>query len=276
MKINDFLKTYGYTTQKEINSFGLINSNKPKTLSYLVDEKYINQLNSNHNICAVFTSKELESFINCESICVNDPLVFFELFKTYNTKNKLKIKSEIKSPDLISDSAYVDLFNVKIGQNTIIHPNVTILSDVTIGDNCVVLPGAVIGSEGAEFKKINNKLTSIHHDGMVIIGNDVTIGANTCIDKGIFGNTVISNNVKMDNLCHIAHNVYIEENCYIIANSTICGSTSIGSDTWLSPSSTIINGVRIGKRNLIGLGTVQFKSTNDDQTYLGNPAKRIK
>ena len=276
MSVNKFLSEKGYNSKTKIESFGLVNSFSPNTLSYLMSGEYIEIVNKNSNISCVFCSEEHSHKIIKETIVVDDPLIFFELFKQYSLENKTRKKSIIHSENLISKSSFVAENNVVVGRNTKIYPNVTILSDVEIGEGCEIYPGAVIGSDGAEFKKINGRLETIFHNGKVIIGDNVTIGANVCIDKGIFGNTEIKNNVKIDNLVHIAHNVVIEDNCYILANTTICGSTRIKKGSRLSPSATITNGIEIGENNLIGLGAVQFKSSKSDQIFLGNPSKRLK
>ena len=274
MSINEFLKQSGFNILQEIENFGLVTSNKQSTLTYVCDEKYINEVNQNPNIVVVLCKKQFEGLIKKKCIVVNNPLIFYVLFNEYQN-NYIKSSTIIKNKDLVSKKSYISEFNVFIGENTVIHPNVTILSDVRIGDNCIVKPGAVIGGDGAEYKNIDGEVISIKHDGKVIIGNNVSIGSNTCIDKGLFGDTIVSDNVKIDNLCHIAHNVKIKDNTYVLANSTICGSTLVKNNCWISPSSTIINGITIEKNNKIGLGSTQFRSTKEDEVYLGNPSRKV-
>jgi len=119
--------------------------------------------------------------------------------------------------------------NVNIGKNSRIEPNVTIQKGSQIGKNCVISPGAVIGSEGfGNARDKNNKWHPIAHLGNVIIGDDVSIGANTTIDRGSINNTEIHSGVKIDNLVHIAHNVIIGEDTAIAAATGIAGTTVIG------------------------------------------------
>ncbi len=119
--------------------------------------------------------------------------------------------------------------NVVIGDNALIQPNVTILQGCTIGNNVVISAGAVIGSEG-----FGNALDSkghwhtIAHLGNVIIGNDVTIGANTVIDRGTLDDTQVCDGVRLDNLVHIAHNVILGKDSAIAAGVTIGGSATLG------------------------------------------------
>jgi UDP-3-O-[3-hydroxymyristoyl] glucosamine N-acyltransferase len=87
------------------------------------------------------------------------------------------------------------------------------------------------------------------HMGRVIIGNDVEIGANTCIDRGTLRDTIVGDNVKIDNLCHIAHNVIIEYNVSIIVLSTIAGSVILKENSYIAPSASVINQLTIDKRS---------------------------
>jgi len=119
--------------------------------------------------------------------------------------------------------------NVYIGKNSRVDSNVTIQKGSQIGKNCVISSGVVIGSEGfGNARDENNKWHAIAHLGNVIIGDDVSIGANTTIDRGSIDNTEIHRGVKIDNLVHIAHNVIIGEDTAIAASTGIAGTTIIG------------------------------------------------
>ena len=100
--------------------------------------------------------------------------------------------------------------NVKIGKSCKIYPNVTIYDNVVIGNECKIDSGVIIGADGFGLLKKNNKNFSIPHIGNVIIGKDVQIGANCCIDRGTINNTVIGDNCRLDNLVQIGHNVITE------------------------------------------------------------------
>ena len=120
---------------------------------------------------------------------------------------------------------------VKIGKNSIIHPNCVIYDDVTIGDNCVIHAGAIIGADGFGYVRDGaNGYVKFPQIGSVSIGDDVEIGANTCIDRGALGETRIGNGTKIDNLVQIAHNVQIGERVVIASQTGISGSTVIEDD----------------------------------------------
>lgn len=121
--------------------------------------------------------------------------------------------------------------NVSIGKSTVIFPNCVIYDNVSIGENCIFHAGAVVGADGFGFVRDGaNGYVKFPQIGTVSIGDDVEIGANTCIDRGALGETVIGNGTKIDNLVQIAHNVKIGERVVIASQTGISGSTVIESD----------------------------------------------
>jgi UDP-3-O-[3-hydroxymyristoyl] glucosamine N-acyltransferase len=115
-----------------------------------------------------------------------------------------------------------------IGDNTLLHANVVMYHDVIIGNNCIVHAGCVIGADGFGFAPNAGSWVKIAQLGGVRIGNNVEIGANTTIDRGALGNTVIGNGVKMDDQIMIAHNVVIGDDCAIAGTVGIAGSSKLG------------------------------------------------
>jgi UDP-3-O-[3-hydroxymyristoyl] glucosamine N-acyltransferase len=109
----------------------------------------------------------------------------------------------------------------------------------------------------------------------VEIGNGVEIGANTCIDRGTLGNTVIGDGTKIDNLVHIAHNVRIGKHCLVIAHAMIGGSCVIGDHAWIAPNAGIIQKKHIGEHATVGLGAVVLEDVPPNETWTGVPAKKI-
>ena len=159
---------------------------------------------------------------------------------------------------------------VTIGPNTVVIGNVSIGSNVHIGANCV------IGSPGFGFAKgPDGVYIRVPHVGGVIIGDNVEIGNNACIDSGTFESTVIGNNVKIDNLVHIAHNVTIGERTLITACAEISGSVKIGSDVWIAPNVSIIQKVSIGDGALVGIGSTVTKDVSPGLTVFGSPARAV-
>ena len=131
--------------------------------------------------------------------------------------------------------------NAKIGDNTKIYPNVSVYHDCQIGANCLIQSGAVIGSDGFGYANERGEWIKIPQTGRVIIGNRVEIGACTCIDRGAIDDTVIADNVIIDNLCQIAHNDRIGYGTAIAGQTTIAGSVTIGKYCIIGGTS-VING----------------------------------
>ena len=118
--------------------------------------------------------------------------------------------------------------NVTIGSDSLIYPNVNLYYQVILGHSCIIHSGAVIGSDGFGFAKSKQQWIKIKQLGSVHLGNHVEVGANSCIDCGAIGDTVLSDGVKLDNLVHLAHNVHVGENTAIAAGVAIAGSTHVG------------------------------------------------
>jgi len=217
-------------------------------------------------------------------ILVDDPKLSFlkiaSILFGYQRKKGIDKSSYIHPEAILGKDIYIGpncfIGKVEIGDNTIIMGNNCILDKTIIGRNVVINPGTVIGSEGFGYSRDENKiLHKFPHFGGVIIEDDVEIGANTCIDRGTLGNTIIRKGTKIDNLVHVAHNVEIGEHCLIIANSMLGGSIKIGAYSWVAPSASIINGISIGQNVTIGMGAVVVKSVPDGQTVAGVPARPL-
>ena len=155
------------------------------------------------------------------------------LFKVENVKHSLSLLLKtIPNPTtykMSNDYNNVTVGeNVKIGENCIIYPGVFINHNCSIGNNVIIHPNVTIGSDGFGLYKIGNLWKKIPHVGSVVIEDDVEIGSNTTIDRGMLDNTILKKNCKIDNLVHIAHNVTVGCNTAIAACTGIAGSTSIG------------------------------------------------
>lgn len=161
-------------------------------------------------------------------------------------------------------------FEHPIGRGAVIDYRFTeIGSGTRIGPNCS------IGQPGFGYEIIDGEPTHFPHVGRVLIGDNVHIGANVTIDRGTLSDTVIEDGVKIDNLVHIAHNVVVRRNAFVIAGAMLGGSCDIGEDAWIAPHAVIKEGVRIGKRVVVGLGAVVLKDVEDDAVVAGVPARRL-
>lgn len=160
---------------------------------------------------------------------------------------------------------------VKIGEGSVIHSNVTIREFCELGKRCIIQPGAVIGSDGFGYVKVDGKNQKIDQIGRVVMGDEVEIGANTTIDRGAIGDTIIKNYTKIDNLVQIAHNDIIGENCIIISQVGIAGSTEIGNNTTLAGQVGVSGHLKIGSNVIIGSKSGVSGNVKDNQILSGFP-----
>ncbi|MBO6805982.1 DapH/DapD/GlmU-related protein [Thalassospira sp.] len=178
--------------------------------------------------------------------------------------------------------------DVKVGQFTTIGPDVTIgngtriapgchIMHASVGENCWIGSNTVIGSSGFGFEDddISGQVTEFPHVGTVSIGKNVRIGASCCIDRSALGATKIGDETKLDNNIHIGHNVNIGKRCKLTASVTISGSVIIEDDCWLAPNSVVRDWRSIGRKSLIGIGSVITRNVPENATMFGNPAREI-
>ncbi|MGQ0812983.1 MAG: UDP-3-O-(3-hydroxymyristoyl)glucosamine N-acyltransferase [Gemmatimonadota bacterium] len=163
--------------------------------------------------------------------------------------------------------------NCAIGANSFLYPQVTLYSNVRMGERCIVHSGARIGSDGFGYTMVDGQHRKVPQVGGVVIGNDVEIGANTCIDRGSVGPTEIGNGVKIDNLVHIGHNVRIGDLSIIVAQAGVSGSTMIGKGVTLAGQAGLVGHIRIGDGAIIGAQAGVIGDVPAGAVYSGYPAR---
>ena len=181
--------------------------------------------------------------------------------------------------------------NVIVGDDTTIYPNVTILDECTIGKNtviwsgtvirerchigndCIIHPNATIGADGFGFRPDPQRgLVKIPQIGNVIIGNNVEIGANSCVDRGKFSSTVLGDGCKIDNLVQIGHNSKLGMFCIMAGNSGLAGSVTLGNGVIIGGSASIKDHTTIGDGAIVGAGSGVTGDIPAGKTMLGYPA----
>lgn len=186
------------------------------------------------------------------------------------------IHPEAKIGKDVTIGAYSVIGKATIGDNCVIDSNVRIYDCVQMGNRCVVKSGAVIGGDGFGFEKdADGNRFRFPQLGGVVIGDDVEIGANTCIDRGSLADTIIGHHTKINNLCHIAHNNVIGNNVEITGCCNISGSNVIEDDVWISPNASIRGWIHIGKGSTVGMAAVVVKDIPAGETWVGNPARKL-
>lgn len=186
------------------------------------------------------------------------------------------LDDEAEIAETATIGAYAVIGKAKIGDGTVVSPFVRIYDNVTIGKECFIKEGAVIGGVGFGFERDEDgNRFRFPQIGGVKIGDHVDIGGNTCIDRGALSDTVLEDYVKVDNLCHIAHNAHIGKNAVVVACAEVSGSCSIGEETWVGPNACIRDQRNVGSNTLIGMGSVVVKHIGDNEVWAGNPAKEM-
>ena len=164
--------------------------------------------------------------------------------------------------------------DVEIGEASLLGPHVTVLA-ARIGRRVTVHPGAVIGADGFGFAYDGARHRKIPQTGGVVIEDDVEIGANTTIDRATFGDTIIRQGTKIDNLVQIGHNVEVGEHSILVAQAGVSGSSRLGRGVVLAGQVGVADHVRVGDGALIGAQAGVPSDLAAGGRYLGTPARPI-
>lgn len=277
-----------------MNGVSYIGNPKPHTAMF-ISKKAEKLLVNLHGVssCLVFAEKGMSVD---ENILKQNCFVFTdcpqrEYARFANSLYTEWLESEKQRNYKYTKEGYYRGENVKIGCSAYIEPGCFIGHDVIIGDNAVILSGAVIkkatignnviinekaviGTFGFTMTEdeYGNKLR-IPTLGNVQIGNEVEIGAYDNISCGSGGDTIIGDYVKLDALVHIGHDAHIGENVEITAGSIIGGFADVERGAYIGINSSVRNRIGVGKNSIIGMGSTVTKSVENDVTVLGNPAK---
>lgn len=162
--------------------------------------------------------------------------------------------------------------HAKVGNNTTLYPHVTIYQDCHVGNNCILHAGCVIGADGFGFAPSSQGYDKIPQIGIVIIEDNVEIGANTCVDRATMGATVIHQGVKLDNLIQIAHNVEIGSHTVMASQGGVAGSAKIGEWCVFAGQVGIAGHIKVGDHVTIGAQSGIPGNTKSGSTLMGYPA----
>ncbi|NMA32891.1 MAG: UDP-3-O-(3-hydroxymyristoyl)glucosamine N-acyltransferase [Alphaproteobacteria bacterium] len=160
---------------------------------------------------------------------------------------------------------------VVLGAGTVVYAGAHI-ENATIGADCVIHSGAVIGKDGFGYTRQDGKNIFIPHVGRVVLGNRVSIGANSCIDRGMMTDTIIGEGTKIDNLVQVAHGVIVGKECFLAAGTGIAGGVVMGDRVMVGGHVGIANGVKIGDAAEIGAQSGVFRDIPAGERHMGYPA----
>ena len=205
----------------------------------------------------ILINKEVDCPEGKALLLSNDP------FRDFNVLTNF-FKPFEKSSNSIATSA-------KIGQNTIIQPNVSIYDNCIIGDNVIIHAGSVLGSDAFYYKNRPEGFDKLMSGGRVVLEDNVEIGALCTIDKGVTGDTTIKKGTKLDNQVHVGHDTVIGEKCLIASQTGIAGCVTIEDEVTLWGQVGTNSGITIGKKAVIMGQTGVTKSVAGGKSYFGTP-----
>ena len=178
------------------------------------------------------------------------------------------------APDACVDPrAVIDPLNVTIGPRTIIEPGVIIYGRTSIGADCIIRSGTVLGGSGLEFIRLGIEgILGVEHRGSLVIGNRVEIQYNCNVSRSLFPwhETRIGDDTKIESLVHIAHGSHIGRRNLIAASACVCGSAVTGDDVWIGPNATVSSEVTVGDSARITLGAVAASDVPANTAVTGN------
>ena len=163
--------------------------------------------------------------------------------------------------------------NARVGASCTIYPQVVLYPDTVLGDRVMVHSGTRLGSDGFGYLFFDGAHQKIPHVGGCRIGDDVEIGANTCVDRGSVGTTVIEAGCKVDNLIQVAHNVRLGSQSMVAALVGIAGSTQIGKGVWLGGQAGLINHLDVGDGARVAVAAKVMRDVAAGETMSGHPAR---
>tara|TARA_B100001989_G_C24523053_1_gene457004 strand:+ start:285 stop:1268 length:984 start_codon:yes stop_codon:yes gene_type:complete len=286
----------GFDVNSEFDEFvGMDKINSTKNTISFVYEKYREQIDLPKETNLIISKREKNKFSNFDNLIIVDDVheavaklstVFYRDINDQDIKQhnqsylgngcQISKTSIIKKGviigknSIIKDGAVINN-NCVLGENTLIEEN-AVISNSIIGDNVRIGRNTSIGQPGFGFAINNIANFNIYHLGRVILQSNVSIGANCCIDRGSFGDTIVGENTYFDNLCHLAHNVVVGNNCVFAAMAGIAGSTKIGNSVMAGGQVGISGHLSIGNNVQIAAKSAVLKNIGNNCAVMGNPA----
>jgi UDP-3-O-[3-hydroxymyristoyl] glucosamine N-acyltransferase len=274
--------------QATVHTFAKIEEGKEGAISFLSNPKYTHYIyDTQASIVLVNEDLQLEKPVSTTLIRVKNAYeCVAKLMQMYAASLPKKTgidplafiskTAEIGKDVYIAPFAYIGE-GVKIGDGSRIYPHVTIYDGCQIGKNVTIHAGAVIGADGFGFAPNQEGYDKIPQMGIVVIEDNVEIGANTCIDRSTMGQTVIHKGVKLDNLIQVAHNCEIGENTVMSAQVGMAGSTKIGAWCMVGGQAGFAGHIHIADKTMVGAQCGVIGNTKGNgENLLGTPAMNPK
>ena len=265
-----------------IEGLAPLESATAQQLTFLSHPKYQSQLASSKAACVIVGPQMLEAASQRGACIVSaQPYLYFARVTQLWKKSLPKVSrpqihpSAVIDPDaLIHSTARIGALCVvergaRIGADTELKSRVTVGEDCLIGDRCLLHSGVVIGADGFGFAPNAGAWEKIEQLGAVRIGNDVEIGANTCIDRGALQDTVIEDGVKLDNLIQIGHNVRVGKHTAMAGCAGVAGSATIGAHCTIGGGAVVLGHLALADGVNISAASTVTRSIRKPGHYTG-------
>jgi UDP-3-O-[3-hydroxymyristoyl] glucosamine N-acyltransferase len=251
-------------------------------ISFLSNPRYQAQLRSTRAGCVIVSAAMRNTAPQGVSLIVADnPYLYYARLtqlwrKQHSVSNVPGVHpSAVVDPSAqVDDTAFVGPLCVvergaRVGPDSVLKSRVTVGEDCVVGARCILHSGVVIGADGFGFAPDGERWEKIEQLGAVRIGDDVEIGANTCIDRGALQDTVIEDGVKLDNLIQIGHNVRVGRNTAMAGCAGVAGSATIGPNCTIGGGAVVLGHLTLAAGVNISAASVVTKSINKPGHYTG-------
>jgi UDP-3-O-[3-hydroxymyristoyl] glucosamine N-acyltransferase len=268
--------------QHIIQKLAPLDTAQADALSFLSNPKYQSQLATTRAGCVIVSAAVAETAkVSTALIATDNPYHYFaRLTQLWRQHTRVNDEPLVHPSAVIHPQAHVDdtarigpLCVVErgahIGANTWLKSGVTVGEDCRIGERCIVHAGVVIGADGFGFALFEGRWEKIEQLGAVRIGNDVEIGANTCIDRGALDDTIIEDGVKLDNLVQIGHNVHVGANTAMAGCAGVAGSARIGANCTVGGGAIVLGHLELADGVHISAASVVMRSIRQPGQYSG-------
>ena len=203
----------------------------------------------------------------------NDFLKLIQYFRPFQkSETQISSSAEIGVGTVIQPGVFIGN-NVLIGKNCLIHSNVSIYDNTIIGDNVIVHANTVLGADAFYYQKRDGDYKQFTSCGHVVLEDNVHIGANCTIDKGVTGDTRIGKGSKLDNLVQIGHDTVVGENCLFASQVGVAGCVIIKDNVTLWGQVGVVSDVTIGNNVVVYGQSGVGKDLEDNKSYFGSPAE---
>ncbi|MCE5186427.1 MAG: UDP-3-O-(3-hydroxymyristoyl)glucosamine N-acyltransferase [Planctomycetaceae bacterium] len=286
---------------RDVTGVQTIQDAGPEQVCFLLSEKYAAGLPQS-KAAAVLTAKPLErctmaqcvvkdvqlaliqaqrlfaprltEYTGVHPTAVIDPSAFVDPTATVGPGACIAASARIGAQTRIGPNCFVGQESV-VGQRCVLHPNAVIYHRCRIGNDCIMHANSTIGATGFGYYCINGRHELIPHNGGVILEDNVEIGANSCVDRAKFGNTVIGAGTKIDNQVQVAHNVRTGKHCLMAGQTGLAGSVRLGDYVVMGGRTGASDNVKIGDQAMIGVGSIVTADVESKAKIYGCPGQDL-